>query len=225
MQPKAFIFDLDGVLTDTATFHYYAWKKIADELNIDYDLDDNENLKGVDRSNSLSWILKKGEKKVGYKEFEHLLIRKNDHYLQLIEGLNSTDLYEGVSKLFRALSQNGCLIGLASASKNAISVVKRLGIFEDIDYIADSNFISKNKPNPEIFLNAARGLNQSVDQCVGIEDARSGISAINSANMFSIGIGKTSYLTEADLVFDSINELSLDVIFQRFCSNARFTNH
>ncbi len=225
MKPEAFIFDLDGVLADTASFHYHAWKKIADELDIGFDENDNESLKGVDRANSLLWILNKGDKKISSPEFDKLLDRKNTYYLESIKELNSSDLYKGVGELFENLYQKGILIGLASASKNAINVVKSLGIYEKFDYIADSNFISNNKPDPEIFFNAAEGLNLSVYQCVGIEDARSGIEAINSAKMFSIGIGKVSYLTEANLVFDNINQLSLELIFDRFISNAGVSNN
>lgn len=219
MKPKAFVFDLDGVLTDTATFHYCAWRKIAQELDISFNETDNEYLKGVSRTDSLAWILRKGEKMVSPSEFDRLLNKKNDYYLGLIKDLNSSNLYQGVAELFDQLKRNRILIGLASASKNALNVVTSLGIFENFDYIADSNFISKTKPDPEIFLNAARGLNLSVSQCVGIEDARSGIEAINSAQIFSIGIGKKSYLTEANLVFDHINNLSLDLVFDRFGSN------
>lgn len=208
-----FIFDLDGVLTDTAKYHFFAWKKIAENLDVDFNEEDNEFLKGVDRENSLQWILNKGKIKLDRNEFEALLNIKNQHYLSLVKDIGPSDLFDGVRGLFAQLRQQKKLIGLASASKNARQVVEQLGIAQEFDYIADSNFIVNNKPDPEIFLRVASALNQLPHQCVGIEDAVAGIQAINSAKMFSVGIGSQHELTEAEIVFPDLQRFELNKVF------------
>ncbi len=219
MTPTAFIFDLDGVLTDTAQYHFLAWKQIAQQLGIYFDEVDNESLKGVDRRASLQWILDKEQLELKQSEFNILLERKNRHYLTLIGNIGPAELFEGVGELFEELRQRNILVGLASASKNALQVVKRLGIAQEFDYIADSNFIVNNKPAPEIFLTVADALNQSPQQCVGIEDAVAGIQAINSANMFAVGIGSQHELTQAKIVFAEIKQFDLEMVLSTSSPN------
>lgn len=212
MKKSIFIFDLDGVLTDTAHYHYLAWKQIADFVGIDFNQQDNQSLKGIDRTNSLKYILNKANVELTDKEFRALLSKKNDSYLELIENISPSDLYAGVLGLFSQLKRRDILIGLASASRNAYKVISRLRILEEFDYVADANLVSQNKPHPEIFLTVAKALNQLPQNCVGIEDAKAGIRAINSARMLSVGIGKKFELNYADIVYPTVEDFDLNYV-------------
>lgn len=214
MTIKAFIFDLDGVLTDTAEYHFLAWKALADELGVSFDRNDNEQLKGVDRMGSLQFILQKGDLQLPEKQILELAEQKNRHYQQLIAGMNQADLFNGVTELFNALKARNIAIGLASASKNAAMVLDRLGITEAFDYVADAGKVKQGKPHPEIFLTVADALNISPAQCVGIEDSLAGLQAIIAAGMHSVGIGDTGVLQRADLVYSHIRDLNLSKVLE-----------
>ncbi|MDX1537286.1 beta-phosphoglucomutase [Arsukibacterium sp.] len=209
MTTAAVIFDLDGVLTDTAHYHFQAWQALAHELGIGFTEQDNEQLKGVDRLGSLRWILQKANRQVSTEEESRLMQQKNQHYLELIADMSPADLFAGVQPLFAELRQNGIKIGLASASKNAAMVVERLGIASQFDYIADANDVVNSKPDPEVFLLAARGLGVAAEYCVGVEDAVAGIEAINRAGMRAIGIGEPKVLNNALKVYPTIQALKL----------------
>ncbi|WP_240220685.1 beta-phosphoglucomutase [Rheinheimera hassiensis] len=204
MSCRAVIFDLDGVLTDTAIYHFHAWKALADELGIVFTEHDNEQLKGVDRLGSLRWILQKGGLTLSEAEEARLMQQKNAHYLELIDHMTAADLYPGVQPLFTELRQSGIKIGLASASKNAAFVVERLGIAAQFDYIADANQVINSKPDPEVFLLAANGLGVAPEHCIGVEDALAGIEAINRAGMKAIGIGDAKVLSGALKVYPGL---------------------
>lgn len=209
MTTAAVIFDLDGVLTDTAHYHFQAWQALAHELGIGFTEQDNEQLKGVDRLGSLRWILQKANRQVSTEEESRLMQQKNQHYLELIADMSPADLFAGVQPLFTELRQNGIKIGLASASKNAAMVVERLGIASQFDYIADANDVVNSKPDPEVFLLAARGLGVAPEHCIGVEDAVAGIESINRAGMQAIGIGEPKVLNKAIKVYPSIQKLKL----------------
>lgn len=209
MNCQAVIFDLDGVLTDTAIYHFYAWKALADELGIAFDEHDNEQLKGVDRLGSLRWILQKGGVSLSSADENRLMQQKNAHYLQLIDHITPDNLFPGVQTLFTELKQNGIKIGLASASKNAAFVVQRLGIAAQFDYIADANKVINSKPDPEVFLLAAKGLGVAPPHCIGVEDAQAGIEAINRAGMKAIAIGDAKVLSGAIRVYSSVKAIQL----------------
>ena len=209
MKAQALIFDLDGVLTDTAEFHFIAWQAIAFQLGLSFTAADNEALKGVDRQGSLQLILDKGELTLSEEQFEQLLFAKNQHYLQLIDDISPENLFPGVLDCFVALKAAGVKIGLASASKNAAFVVDKLGISELFDFIGDANAVAKSKPAPDIFLSVAAGLGLAPEVCIGVEDAVAGVTAIKAAGMFAVGIGERSILTEADIVFASTEQLDL----------------
>lgn len=204
MSCRAVIFDLDGVLTDTAIYHFYAWKALADELGIAFTEHDNEQLKGVDRLGSLRWILQKGDLTLSAAEEARLMQQKNAHYLELIDHIMPDNLYPGVQPLFAELKHSGIKIGLASASKNAAFVVERLGIAAQFDYIADANQVTNSKPDPEVFLLAASGLGVAPQHCIGVEDALAGIEAINRAGMKAIGIGDAKVLSGALKVYPEL---------------------
>jgi beta-phosphoglucomutase len=211
MKTSAVIFDLDGVLTDTAEFHFIAWQNIAKQLGIDFTQNDNEALKGVDRQGSLQHMLNKGGITLNEYDFEQLLIAKNQHYLQLIKQLDPSYLYDGVIDCFTKLKASGIKIGLASASKNAAFVINKLGIESWFDFVGDAAKVAHSKPAPDIFLSVAKGLAVSPKQCIGVEDAVAGIKAIKAAKMFAVGIGDEKVLNQADLVFPSTAQLDLDL--------------
>ena len=212
---KAFIFDLDGVVTDTAELHFLAWKKLADELGIYFDKAMNESLKGVDRMGSLDAIL--GGKKSDFKHDEkvRLATLKNIHYQSLIKSLSPSDILPGIDKFLDTLIQKGYRVGMASASKNAPAVVESLGLSRKFEFIADANQVKQSKPHPEVFQMVADYFKVSGNECVGIEDAYAGVQAINSAGMFAVGIGSANVLSNAPLVYGDTKQLDLASILSR----------
>lgn len=204
---QAFIFDLDGVLTDTAEYHFLAWQQLATQLGIDFSREDNELLKGVDRMGSLELILKLGNVQLSLQEKLKLAEQKNVEYLKLVQSMSPADLFPGVLPLFSSLKASGVKTALASASKNAALVLQKLGIPDLFDYVADSNFIKNGKPEPEIFLTCAKALGVAPERCIGVEDAPAGVAAIKSAGMYALGIGEAKALAQADLVIPAVSAL------------------
>ncbi|MBI9014720.1 MAG: beta-phosphoglucomutase [Clostridiales bacterium] len=204
---KLAIFDMDGVLTETSHYHYLAWKALADDLGIVIDEAFNEELKGVSRKESLIRILEHGNQlnKCSEDEIGRLMTQKNDHYRQLIEAVTPNDLFEGVIEIFQLLKKNNIRIAVGSASRNAPFLIERLGIKSYIDYVVDPSQV-RGKPEPDIFLDAAAFFNLSSEDCIGIEDAKAGVEAINSAGMLSIGIGDAEVLKDADYAYNSTKD-------------------
>lgn len=215
---EAFIFDLDGIITDTAEFHYLAWKKCAKEIGIDIDFEFNENLKGVSRLESFERILKHRNRENDFSESEKEVLanQKNDHYVSLINTITPKDILPNIENTLQSLREKGIKIGLASASKNASLVINNLGIKEYFDFMADARLCKFSKPHPEIFIRACEGLNVDPRNCVGVEDAYSGITAINECGMFSVGVGRKDVLSNCDLLFSSTSEINLEKIFDEF---------
>ncbi|KGX90348.1 beta-phosphoglucomutase [Pontibacillus halophilus JSM 076056 = DSM 19796] len=212
MGKKAIIFDLDGVITDTAEYHYLAWKQLADDLGLPFDRNSNERLKGISRMESLELILEAGNKELGHDEKERLAHKKNEHYKELIQQITPDDLLPGIVSFLTELSEAGFKIGMASASKNAQEVVRRLEVTSFFHVIVDAASVKKGKPDPEIFLTAAQLLEVEPNACIGVEDAQAGVQAIKSANMFAIGVGEARHLSEADWLVTSTEELSLKAL-------------
>ncbi|MBS0455050.1 MAG: beta-phosphoglucomutase [Proteobacteria bacterium] len=198
--PSAFIFDLDGVITDTAELHYVAWRALALDLGIVFDEADNEQLKGLSRMDSLERILALGTKQFSEVDKHAMAERKNAHYLALVEKMTPADLLPGALDALGAARAAGCGVALASASKNAALVLERLGISQAFDHVVDSNHIRNSKPHPEVFLAAAKALGAAPQDCVGIEDAVAGVQAIRAAGMFAVGVGDARVLAQADQV-------------------------
>lgn len=213
---KAAIFDLDGVITDTAEFHYDAWKKLASQLGIDFSREFNEELKGVSRVDSLKKILALGklENKVSTSEFELLMKEKNDNYLVMLEKLTPDDILPGIVDFLEVLQEKGMKIGLASASKNAPYILSKLGLSDFFETIADPNSILAGKPAPDIFLLAASNLNVLPEECIGFEDAYSGVEAIHAAKMKSVAIGDSNVFDELepDLIISTTALLDFDIV-------------
>ena len=205
------VFDLDGVLTDTAHYHFLAWKRLAEALGIAFDEAANEHLKGIDRMGSLELIL--GDKAAHYTHEQKLALadEKNTHYGQLIATMTPMDLLPGAREALLAVRVAGLKTALASVSKNAMTVLQRLAIVDLFDDIVDAATIANSKPHPEIFLTAAAHLGLDPLRCLGVEDSIAGIRAIKSAGMMALGIGDPAVLTEADKVISGLEQFSLDL--------------
>ncbi|SDD36875.1 beta-phosphoglucomutase [Kordiimonas lacus] len=203
MVQKACIFDLDGVITDTAHYHFLAWQRLAHSLGLPFDEDDNHRLKGVGRMESLDYILAKGTTAYSMDERLALAQQKNEDYKTLIGGITPADILPGIVEALDWLKANNWRIGLASASRNAPQVLASLEITGAFDYVADAGAIPKGKPAPDIFLDVARAFGLPSSQCLGVEDAASGVAAIKAADMFAAGIGDADILAQADIVLPS----------------------
>lgn len=206
---KAVIFDLDGVITDTAHYHYLAWKQLAESQGVHFDHAFNESLKGIDRMGSLDLILASAARSYTPQEKLALADTKNVHYQQLISTMSSSDLLPGAVEALDAVRRAGLRIGLASVSKNAFTVLGRLGITDKFDYVVDAATIARGKPDPEIFLRAASALGVVPGDCLGVEDAVAGVAAIKAAGMFAVGIGHPFVLNQADVVITSLKDFNL----------------
>ena len=198
---KGFIFDLDGVIVDTAKYHFLAWKKIADELGIDFTLEHNELLKGVSRVRSLDIILELGKVEASVEDKNKWLIQKNEDYLSYLVDMNESEILPGVMDVLNFLKKNNQLIALGSASKNARPILEKTGTLNYFDAIVDGNDVVNAKPDPEVFLHAARLLNVANEDSIVFEDSVAGIQAANIAKMISIGIGEEASLHEAQHLF------------------------
>lgn len=213
---EAVVFDLDGVITDTAHFHFVAWKELAAELDIAIDEAFNEKLKGISRMDSLELILREGERERRYSEAdkERLAAKKNDHYCRLLTQLTPGDVLPGIPELIAAIKEEGIPLGLASVSKNAPTVLRALRLEDTFDYIADAAAIQRSKPDPEIFLTACAGLGANPRRSIGIEDAAAGVQAIKASGMYAVGVGLA--LAEADYRTSSTAELRWSEIKARY---------
>jgi beta-phosphoglucomutase len=201
MTKKAFIFDLDGVIVDTAKYHYLAWKKIATELGIEFTHEHNELLKGVSRVRSLDIILGLGEVEASQAQKDQWLIQKNEDYLSYLVDMDQSEILPGVMTVLEFLKTNHQPIALGSASKNARPILEKTGILSYFDAIVDGNDVSNAKPDPEVFLQAAQKLGISNENSIVFEDSVAGIQAANIASMTSIGIGEANILNEAKFNF------------------------
>ncbi|WP_293890720.1 beta-phosphoglucomutase [Flavobacterium sp.] len=201
MNKKAFIFDLDGVIVDTAKYHFLAWQKIAADLGIEFTPEHNEELKGVSRVRSLDIILKLGNIEASQENKDKWLKQKNEDYLSYIEHMNETEILPGVLNILEFIKEKNQLIALGSASKNARPILEKVKILHMFDAIVDGNDVTNAKPDPEVFIRGAKLLNTSNENSMVFEDAVAGIQAANIANMTSIGIGDERVLKEAKYNF------------------------
>ena len=213
---KAILFDLDGVIVETAHFHYLAWKRLANEkLDSDFTHEFNETLKGISRMESLDLILQYSGKQIDNATKLQYATLKNEWYLELVSKMTPDDILVGVPTFFQQVKAATLKIGLGSVSKNAKMILERVGLINDFDVIIDGTKISKSKPDPEVFLKGAEELGFLPEQCIVFEDAVAGIEAAKRANMKAIGIGKPEILTQADIVFENFIEMNLEAILQK----------
>ena len=209
---KGVLFDLDGVITDTAEYHYLAWKKLADKLDISIDRQFNEQLKGVSREDSLKLILAHGNRSNNFTEaeFQALAKEKNDNYVEMIQSVSPTDVYPGILELLKDLKKADIKISLASASKNGPFLLEQMALSSYFDGIADPAEIAQGKPAPDIFLLAAKIVGLDAAECRGIEDAQAGIAAIKASGAQPIGVGDAKHLgTDIPLVAKT-DQLTID---------------
>jgi len=212
MSRKAFIFDLDGVIVDTAKYHYLAWKELANQLGFDFTMEQNERLKGVSRVRSLEILLDIGKVHLEEDQKSKYLKEKNEQYLQYIAKMDHTEILPGIDDLLHYLKLNKIPFSLGSASKNARLILEILDLIGLFDAIVDGNDVSTAKPDPEVFLLAAEKLGMQPEECIVIEDAQAGIEAANKADMISIGIGDANVLHEADFMLNNTSELTIDFV-------------
>lgn len=204
---RAAIFDLDGVIVDTAKYHYLAWKRLANELGFDFMNTDNERLKGVSRVRSLEILLEIGGLTLDEAEKSEATARKNDWYVEYIGQMDATEILPGVTEYVQGIRARGIKTAIGSASKNTPLILDRLGISSLFDSVVDGNKVSKAKPDPEVFLRAAEELNIPPAECVVFEDAEAGIEAALRAGMRTVGIGKPVILKKAEIVIPGIYAL------------------
>ena len=201
MTKRVFIFDLDGVIVDTAKYHFLAWQKLANQLGIEFTHEHNEELKGVSRVRSLDIILELGGIKASQEEKDKWLIQKNEDYLSYLVDMDQNEILPGVLPVLQFLKEKNQPIALGSASKNARPILEKTGILHYFDAIVDGNDVSNAKPDPEVFLIAAKLLKTEPANAIVFEDSVAGIQAANIGNMVSIGIGEKSILEEAQYIF------------------------
>ena len=214
MQKKGFIFDLDGVIVDTAGFHYLAWKTLANDLGFEFTEEQNERFKGVSRVRSLEILLEIGKRKATQEEKDGWLISKNAEYLGYIEKMTKEDILPGVLDVLNYLKEKDIPMALGSASKNAQPILKRVGLFDMFDFIVDGNHVEKAKPDPEVFTMGAEELEIDYKDIIVFEDSIAGVQAANSVDMVSVGIGDASVLHEADYIFKDFTEISTNFLDQ-----------
>ncbi|RNB89687.1 beta-phosphoglucomutase [Brevibacillus fluminis] len=209
----AALFDLDGVIVDTANYHYLAWKTVADELGIEFSEKDNERLKGVSRMESLAILLEIGCLQCDEATKIALAEKKNKTYVTYIEQMDAGELLPGVRDYIVKLRRRGVKIALCSASKNAPLILQRMQVEDLFDVVIDGNRVEKAKPDPEVFLEGARALGVEQQDCVVFEDAKAGVQAAKAAGMYVVGIGQEEHLREADIVVNRVDHAEMEKFF------------
>ena len=207
---EAFIFDLDGVITDTAEFHYRSWKRLADEEGIPFTREDNEQLRGVSRRKSLELML--DGRQVEEEKMQEMMERKNNYYQEFIEQITEDDLIPGFKEIVLKLKERNYKIAVASASRNAKPVIKNLGIEEVFDTISDGHSVERTKPAPDLFLHTAEVIGVKPENCIVVEDAESGVEGALAANMIAVGIGPEDRVGKAHYRYDRVQEIRLEEI-------------
>ncbi|MDX9852531.1 MAG: beta-phosphoglucomutase [Tenuifilaceae bacterium] len=215
MKVSACIFDLDGVVVDTAKYHYLAWKRLAAEHGFDFTEHDNERLKGVSRMASLEILLEIGQKSASPQEKELMAARKNAWYVEYIENMDPSEILPGAQEFIENLRGRGIKVALGSASKNARLILNRIGLVNHFDTIVDGTRVVNAKPNPEVFLIAASDLGVTPAECLVFEDAEAGVEAAINGGMRCVGVGNPLVLSKANIVIDGFKNLSPNDIFDR----------
>lgn len=210
MRTAACIFDLDGVIVDTARYHFMAWKKLTDQLGIHFTEEDNERLKGVSRMASLEIILEIGNIKTDNTTKLEYATCKNKWYTDFIRKMTPDEILPGSINFIKELREANIRVAIGSASKNTPLILKRVGILELFDAVADGNIVSKAKPDPDVFIKAAEMVNVKPGKCVVFEDAVAGVQAALNAGMMCIGVGSPKILTEAHFVVSGLKEMNLE---------------
>jgi len=212
---KGCIFDLDGVIVDTAVYHFKAWKRLANSLGFDFTEEENEQLKGVNRVDSLNLILKWGGVTKDEATKLELATQKNNWYVEFIDKMTTDEILPGVLPLLKSLKEKGIHIALGSASKNAVRVLKGTGIIDYFEVIMDGTNVTKGKPDPEVFLQGALRLGLEPNECIVFEDAARGVEAALNGGFYAVGIGDESSLGAAHFVMPGFANIGFDKIVER----------
>jgi len=216
MKLKAIIFDLDGVIVDTARYHFSAWQRLAHEMGIDFTEVENEQLKGVSRVDSLKKILKWGRIEKTEDEQVILCERKNDWYKESIADMNPSELLPGVADFLTSCLADNLKIGIGSASKNTPTVLKAVGIYDMFGAIIDGNSVINGKPHPEVFLKGCNQLGVEPAETIVFEDAFAGVTAAKSGGMLAVGVGTAKNLPHADIIIDGFKDFQLSKLKQAY---------
>lgn len=211
---EACIFDLDGVIVDTAKYHYIAWKALAEELGFDFTEQDNERLKGVSRMRSLEILLEIGKRQFSDAEKQAMAEKKNALYVSYIEKMTPGEILPGVQQFLQQIRSKGIRVALGSASKNSPMILRQIGLSDMFDVVVDGNSITEAKPNPEVFLQGAQRLGVLPQQCVVFEDAIAGLEAARNARMYCVGVGDEKTLQMADLVIPGFQDFSYEKLLE-----------
>ncbi|MCX7694817.1 MAG: beta-phosphoglucomutase [Caloramator sp.] len=209
---KGCIFDLDGVIVDTAKYHYLAWKRLANELGFEFTEEDNERLKGVSRMKSLEILLEIGNKEFDDETKHKLAEKKNAWYVEYISRMDESEILEGVKEFLTELREKGVKISLGSVSKNAMTILKNINLLPYFDAVIDGTKVTNAKPDPEVFLKAAEELGLKSEECCVFEDAVAGIEAARRANMKVIGVGSPDILGDANKVISGFKGITIDIL-------------
>jgi len=207
---KAAIFDLDGVIVDTAHYHYLAWKRLAKELGFDLTIEQNELLKGVSRMRSLEIILELGGISLTDAEKERIANKKNGWFVEYVNEMKPTEIFPGVKEMLKSIRSKGIKVALASSSKNAPRVIQLLNIENEFDAVVDGTMVVHSKPDPEIFLLAASKLGVDPSDCVVFEDAEAGVEAALAAGMKCVGVGSPEQLGKANSIVKSTSDFKIE---------------
>jgi beta-phosphoglucomutase len=211
---EACIFDLDGVIVDTAKYHYIAWKALAEELGFEFTPQDNERLKGVSRMRSLDILLEIGNLQFTEEQKLAMAEKKNTLYVSYIEKMTPEEILPGVQEFLQEIRNKGIRVALGSASKNSPMILRQIHLTEMFDVVVDGNSITEAKPNPEVFLRGAERLGITPEHCVVFEDAIAGIEAARNARMISVGIGDAQTLAMADMVIPGFEGFTYEKLLQ-----------
>ncbi|MDI9882005.1 beta-phosphoglucomutase [Flectobacillus longus] len=211
---KACLFDLDGVIVDTAVYHFQAWRRLANELGFDFTEHQNEQLKGISRMESLELILNWGGVSLTEEEKIAWATKKNQWYLDLVMQMTPNEVLPGVPDFLKSLRENGIKIALGSASKNSKLILEKIQMLDYFDAIIDGNNITNGKPDPQVFLMGAEATGVQPTECVVFEDAVAGVQAAKAGGMKAVGVGSADILTEADIVISTFEGFSVEQLLQ-----------
>lgn len=209
---SATIFDLDGVLVDTARFHFLAWRELAHSLNITFEENENEALKGVDRMTSLEIILQLGNREATLAQKLRWAEEKNQRFLFYVSNMTPEDILPGVLPFLNHLKENNIQMAVASSSKNALTILEKIGLTSFFSKIVDGNQVQRTKPDPEIFLKAADHFGRHPNECVVFEDAKAGIEAALAGGMWAVGIGKKDDLPKAHWTINNFSDITIETV-------------
>lgn len=209
---KACIFDLDGVIVDTAKYHYMAWRKLANDLGFDFTEEQNELLKGVSRIESLKLILEIGGVSKSEEDIQALALKKNEDYLEFVNQMDKKEILPGVEDFLKKVKDSGMKVVLGSASKNAVRILEKINLIDSFDAIIDGTKTTRSKPDPQVFLMGADAVSVPNESCVVFEDAPKGVEAAQAAGMKTVGVGKAEVLGQADKVIEGFDGLDLEFL-------------